>query len=87
MKALSSLGSITKNDTVQNILQWGSFGSPRLPLLALALMYVQKTKIDFNPWLNCNVVYPKSRTRDILMLHSEITPPESFQSALFTTVG
>lgn len=87
MKALSSLGSITENDTVENILQWGLFQSPRLPLLALALMYVQEIKTDFNPWLDCNVIYPKARTHDVLMLHSEIIPLESSQRALFAAVG
>lgn len=82
VKALSSLGSTTENNTVENILQWGT-GSPRLPLLPLTVMYVQEMKIDFNPWLDCNTAYSKSRTPDNLMLHSAIIPPVSFQSALF----
>lgn len=50
MKALASLlGSITENDSRENILQQGLFGSPRLPLLALTLMYMQEMKMDFSP--------------------------------------
>lgn len=71
------------------MIQWTFFCGICLevPLLTLTLMYVQERKIDFNPRLNCNTVYLKSRTHDILMLHFEIIPPESLQSAPFATAG
>lgn len=84
IKALPSLlGSIRENDTGENIFQQGLFGSPRLLLLALTLMYMQEMKIDFNLWLNGHVVHPKSRIHDIWMLYTEILSLETFQSALF----